>query len=227
MRPSILHHLGEVKGKNILDLASGDGDYLMHLLESGASRVTGSDLSEEILELSRRKLHQAGYGETSSLSVADASEVTTYADAPFNAILCNFVICYSANKEMLEGFCKNIASNLSPGGHCVLTNSQGALPIEKQKLMQEKFGVEYALLPSEEDKESFSHGYCKFPNGWTTEFFYIASELIEESCKNVGLQVERVEIVPESNISEDDPYSESDVSLLKDLVPFQQWILRK
>ncbi|MCB0324228.1 MAG: class I SAM-dependent methyltransferase [Bdellovibrionales bacterium] len=226
MRPSILYHLGNVEGLSVLDLASGDGDFLLRLLASGAERAMGADLSPEIVELSTEKLAAAGFAGRSKVVVADASVASAYEGAPFDAILCNFVICYSSSLSMVEGFCRNIAINLKPGGHCVLTNSQGALLSADRELMFTKYGVEYAEIDPVHGRERFSRVYCKFPNSWGTEFHYLDTGLIEQCARAAGLVPERVPVVPTADLAASERWSRADLAELSALVPFQQWILR-
>ena len=52
--PNLLRLLGEVKGKNFLDLACGQG-FFSRLLDSKGANVTGVDISKELIEYAKRK----------------------------------------------------------------------------------------------------------------------------------------------------------------------------
>lgn len=94
---------------SILDVACGTGDLTLDLLRRG-HRVTGVDLSEQMLALARRKAEAARF------QLADA-EALPFADASFDAVTCAFGI---RNFVHLEKGLDEMLRVLKPGGRLVL-----------------------------------------------------------------------------------------------------------
>ncbi len=94
---------------SILDVACGTGDLTLDLLRRG-HRVTGVDLSEQMLALARRKAAPARF------QLADA-EALPFADASFDAVTCAFGI---RNFVHLEKGLGEMLRVLKPGGRLVL-----------------------------------------------------------------------------------------------------------
>lgn len=94
---------------SILDVACGTGDLTLDLLRRG-HRVTGVDLSEQMLALAKGKAPSATY------LVADA-EALPFADASFDAVTCAFGI---RNFVHLEKGLGEMLRVLKPGGRLVI-----------------------------------------------------------------------------------------------------------
>lgn len=126
---------------NVLDVACGTGDMMVSLTERGCT-VTGVDISEEMLEIARSKLHPSvscadsspvsreQLGETCSspetgevpegrrggLIVADAEHLP-FADGEFDAVTCAFGV---RNFVHLEKGLSEMLRVLKPGGTMVI-----------------------------------------------------------------------------------------------------------
>lgn len=94
---------------SILDVACGTGDLTLDLLRRG-HRVTGVDLSEQMLALARRKAAAARF------QLADA-EALPFPDASFDAVTCAFGI---RNFVHLEKGLDEMLRVLKPGGRLVI-----------------------------------------------------------------------------------------------------------
>ncbi len=75
-------------GKDILDLACGEGDMSIRAAKAGG-RVTGIDLSSVSIEMARRKARSAGV--SAEFMVADA-ENTGFPDQTFDIVICAGVL---------------------------------------------------------------------------------------------------------------------------------------
>ncbi len=101
---------------SILDVACGTGDLTLDLLRRG-HHVTGVDLSEQMLDLARRKIASANFQPpTFNFQLADA-EALPFADASFDAVTCAFGI---RNFVHLEKGLGEMLRVLKPGGRLVL-----------------------------------------------------------------------------------------------------------
>ena len=52
---TVFGHLGDIKGKAILDVACGFGFYTRTMMSRGASRALGVDVSSEMIEIARHR----------------------------------------------------------------------------------------------------------------------------------------------------------------------------
>ncbi|MCR4828449.1 MAG: bifunctional demethylmenaquinone methyltransferase/2-methoxy-6-polyprenyl-1,4-benzoquinol methylase UbiE [Bacteroidales bacterium] len=92
-----------------LDVACGTGDMAVELLKHGC-RVTGVDLSEEMLSIARRKNASANF----QLGNAEA---LPFADGEFDAVTCAFGV---RNFVHLEQGLNDMLRVLKPGGRMVI-----------------------------------------------------------------------------------------------------------
>lgn len=63
--------IGELKGKKLIDVGCGSGRYLLEAARRGASRVTGVDFADSMLELARRYLEAENFTNIAGLFKQD------------------------------------------------------------------------------------------------------------------------------------------------------------
>ena len=85
---------------SVLELGCGTGGLSVALLEMGAARVTGIDLSASSIEVARRRAAAAGHGEHASFEIGNAAEAAT---EPRDWVLLDRVICCYGDVERLVG----------------------------------------------------------------------------------------------------------------------------
>jgi len=108
--------VGHGRAKFVLDVACGTGDFAMEALKHGVERVTGVDISENMLEVAREKLqtrHMAGrleflYGDCERLP---------FPERMFDAVTVAFGV---RNFEHLERGLAEMYRVLKPGGQVVI-----------------------------------------------------------------------------------------------------------
>ncbi|TAL41158.1 MAG: bifunctional demethylmenaquinone methyltransferase/2-methoxy-6-polyprenyl-1,4-benzoquinol methylase UbiE [Chitinophagaceae bacterium] len=101
----------------LLDMATGTADMAImacRLLNCG--KVTGIDLSAEMLELGRKKIEKEGFANRIELLKGDAEAINFPADS-FDAIMVAFGV---RNFENLENGLKEMLRVLKPGGKLVI-----------------------------------------------------------------------------------------------------------
>jgi SAM-dependent methyltransferase len=77
-------------GSTILELGCGRGGLLLQLIQAGASRGTGIDLSGASIDVARRRFAAAGAAEAAELSVGDGARVTL---TPHDWVILDRVMC--------------------------------------------------------------------------------------------------------------------------------------
>ena len=106
---------------NILDVATGTGDFAIESLKTGAQKVVGVDISEEMLAVGRVKIEKLGLGNRIVLQQGDSEELK-FSDNSFDAVTVAFGV---RNFENLSKGIDEIFRVLKPGGIvCVLEFSK-------------------------------------------------------------------------------------------------------
>lgn len=105
----------------VLDVATGTGDFAIASLKTGAQKVTGVDISEEMLSVGRAKIGAMGLGHRITLQKGD-SEGLVFPDNSFDAVTVAFGI---RNFENLPKGLNEIFRVLKPNGAlCILEFSK-------------------------------------------------------------------------------------------------------
>lgn len=106
---------------NILDVATGTGDFAIESLKTGARNIVGVDISEEMLSFGRTKIEKLGVGNRITLQKGDA-EGLGFADHYFEAVTVAFGV---RNFENLPKGLRELNRVLKPGGMvCILEFSK-------------------------------------------------------------------------------------------------------
>ena len=117
--PLLFDLICDVQGKDILDLACGEGIYSRQLINLGANSVVGVDLSEEMIKLARTIDEREPLG--IRYMVADAATLGKVGS--FDFVVGSYILNHASNIETLESFCETISSNLKPGGRFIGINN--------------------------------------------------------------------------------------------------------
>ncbi len=106
----------KIEDVNLLDVACGTGDFAIAAARSGVKRVTGIDISANMLEVGKKKVEAAGLLEKISLQLGD-SESMEFDSNSFDAITVAFGV---RNFEHLELGLKEMYRVLKPGGKAII-----------------------------------------------------------------------------------------------------------
>lgn len=127
--PSFFRYLGNVKDKEVLDLACGEGFFSRLIKERGASRVVGVDISKKMVGLARQQEN------TNPLGIQyleyDVKKMPKIGD--FDLVSAAFLLHYSKTKPELASMCENIYCNLKKGGRFVALNNNPLNPFFSAK----------------------------------------------------------------------------------------------
>jgi len=102
--------------QQILDVATGTGDFAVQAMELNPQKVVGVDISEGMLDVGRKKVHARGLDNVVSLQYGD-SENLPFADSSFDAITVGFGV---RNFEDLRRGLQEMHRVLKPGGMAVI-----------------------------------------------------------------------------------------------------------
>jgi len=116
-RKKAINHLQEDKPELILDVATGTGDMAIMACELlKPQKIVGIDISEQMLELGRKKVEKEGLASIIDLQSGD-SETIKFAENSFDAVMVAFGV---RNFEKLENGLKEMLRVLRPGGKLVV-----------------------------------------------------------------------------------------------------------
>jgi demethylmenaquinone methyltransferase/2-methoxy-6-polyprenyl-1,4-benzoquinol methylase len=108
--------LEKSKPAQILDIATGTGDFAIEALRLNPTKITGIDISEGMLAVGREKLRKKGLENKVELFVGD-SENLQFPENRFDAVTAAFGV---RNFEHLEKGLSEMQRVLKPGGRLVI-----------------------------------------------------------------------------------------------------------
>jgi len=128
-RRRAIKELKDAGAKNILDVATGTGDFAITSYKMlQPDQITGIDISDGMLEVGRKKVRELGWEAQIRLLNGD-SEAILFADNSFDAVTVAFGV---RNFEHLEKGLTEIQRVLKPGGKLVVLEfSRPSLPVVK------------------------------------------------------------------------------------------------
>lgn len=115
-RKRVVAILKKKRPKHILDIATGTGDLAINLMETGAEKIIGLDISPGMLEVGKKKIAEKELSATIQMVVGD-SEHLPFDDNSFDAITVAFGV---RNFENLEKGLAEIYRVLRPQGTFVV-----------------------------------------------------------------------------------------------------------
>ena len=160
--------LGDVRGKTVLDFGCGTGENIVPLVERGA-RVTGIDISPELIALARQRLSLAGLEATVE---ARSAYETGLPDGSVDVIFC-IALIHHLNIERVR---KEMQRILAKDGKIILKE-----PIRFSRF----YGRLRNLLPGRDDASEYEHPLTR------AEF-----DAIKEPFKADGTRYFRLPFVP-------------------------------
>jgi len=219
---TVQQHIPDMTGKSCMDAACGNGDYMKFLLDKGASKVVGSDLSQECLDIAQKR-HTADGCDMSKLSYVqhNLDDVKIFEDGPFDLILMNFALEYcSTYEKLISGWLGTAFRNLKPGGQLVAINTRVALPEAEQKETAD-IGFTYTV---DNGLNSFSDVRVEYPNGWACHAHFLPATMLFGAFRDVGFKS-----ITEHPVVADPAYKKSEdhdkrVGRLAELVPYNMYV---
>lgn len=115
-RKKAIKMLKDLNPKQILDIATGTGDFAIEALKLNPDKVIGVDISEGMLNVGRKKMKKRGYSEIIDMQSGD-SENLHFEDNKFDAVIVAFGV---RNFENLEKGLAEMNRVLRPGGRAVI-----------------------------------------------------------------------------------------------------------
>ncbi|GAA3114330.1 class I SAM-dependent methyltransferase [Streptomyces rectiviolaceus] len=121
--PSFLAMVGDVRGKSVLDLASGTGFYSREFKRRGATDTLGVDISGEMVAVARQLEDRDPLGVR--YEVGDVAQLRPLG-ARFDIALAVQMLSYAPDIATTERMCRNIHRNMKAGGELFVLNQSPA-----------------------------------------------------------------------------------------------------
>ncbi len=115
-RKRVVAILKKKQPKSVLDIATGTGDLAINLMETGAKKIVGLDISPGMLEVGKKKVAEKNLHKTIEMVVGD-SENLPFKENTFDAVTVAFGV---RNFEHLEKGLAEIFRVLKPAGTFVV-----------------------------------------------------------------------------------------------------------
>ncbi len=115
-RKKAVKKLKDLQPKQILDIATGTGDFAIEALKLNPDKIIGIDISEGMLDVGRKKIKKRGFSKIIDMQSGD-SENLHFEDNKFDAVIVAFGI---RNFENLEKGLHEMNRVLKPGGRVVI-----------------------------------------------------------------------------------------------------------
>ncbi|MEH6681858.1 MAG: bifunctional demethylmenaquinone methyltransferase/2-methoxy-6-polyprenyl-1,4-benzoquinol methylase UbiE [Sediminicola sp.] len=165
-RKRVVAILKEKKPESILDIATGTGDLAINLMDTGATKIVGLDISPGMLEVGKRKVQEKKLSGTIEMVVGD-SEQLPFADESFDAVTVAFGV---RNFENLETGLVEIYRVLKKGGTFVVleTAIPTKVPFKQGYLLYTKFVLPAIGKLFSKDRSAYaylSESAANFPHG--------------------------------------------------------------
>ncbi|WP_116209511.1 class I SAM-dependent methyltransferase [Streptomyces olivoreticuli] len=117
--PGFLAMVGDVRGKSVLDLASGTGFYSREFKRRGATDVLGIDISGEMVAVAEQLEDRNPLGVR--YEVGDVSELRPLGQR-FDVATAVQLLNYADDVAAMERMCRNVHRSLAPGAELFLFN---------------------------------------------------------------------------------------------------------
>lgn len=165
-RRKAMRYIGENEKGHLLDVACGTGDFSIAALRAGVRKVTGIDISKNMVEVGRKKIAEAGLSSVIDLRTGD-SEKMEFTEGEFDVVTVAFGV---RNFEHLELGLKEMQRVLKPGGKAIIL--EFSMPEHFPMKQMYKFYFR-SILPSiggwiSGNKAAYSYlpeSVMKFPQG--------------------------------------------------------------
>lgn len=180
-QPAIRSMLGSVYGLTILEAGCGPGILAQYLLSSGASSLTGFDISPKMIEFAGRRL-----GDMATLHIADLAQPLQFAsDSEFDLVVSSLAIDYVRNwaqpfsefRRVLKPKGRLVFSVQHPQSAFEWYQPPSAFGVHPVQATWEDFGGEPVVVPD------YYRSFGEMINPLVTNGFHV-SRLVE--CRPVS-----------------------------------------
>ncbi len=181
---SFLKRIGDVKGKKVLDVACGAGDYTRILRRAGADPMMGVDISEKMIGLAREQEDLEPLG--IEYSVADARVTVPQQD--FDIAVAAYLLVYARDRDELGKMCRGVACRVKPGGRFVTITTNPDLYAFDQVPDYRKYGFQIELADTACDGAPIELTVFLDDAALVIDNYYLPIEAYERALQDAGFR---------------------------------------
>jgi ubiquinone/menaquinone biosynthesis C-methylase UbiE len=179
---TLFERIGNLAGKDVLDLACGEGFYTRQIKRAGAARVVGVDLSAGMIELARAEEARQPLG--IEYIVQDARTVDL---GPFDLVVAAYLLNYASTRDELLAMCQAIARNLKPGCRFVTVNSNPDFSVADSKALR-KYGQEKIGPAVQEEGTPYNWRFHLEDRSFEITNYYLSVATHEWALRTAGFE---------------------------------------
>jgi toxoflavin synthase len=183
---TLMHLVGDVKGKTFIDLGCGEGCWTRTIMRIGALKAVGVDISKEMIDLASHQEKEEPSGiEYICRDVCGLGKI-----GEFDLVIANYLLNHAQTKEQLIEMCKSIYANLKPGCRFIgLNNSLELSPRFYPHL--ERYGIRMRVQNASETlKEGDAIKITLFCDDieFSITDYYLSRSTYESALKSAGFK---------------------------------------
>lgn len=183
---SLLHLIGDLAGKRVLDLACGEGYHTRKLARLGAARLVGIDLSERMVELAREQEAREPLG----IEYRQGDARSLVLDESFDVVAAAYLLNYAHDRAELLAMCRSIAGCLAPGGRFVTINTNPDL-YHFERPDYARYGFETRTTRPAREGTPLVWTYAMPSGPVSVENYYLARETHDDAFRAAGFRSTR------------------------------------
>lgn len=139
-KATFLSVLNDIRGKTVLDLACGEGNYTRTIKKSGAAYVVGVDMAEKMVARARRLEEEHPLG--IEYILRDVTQLGRI--GLFDIVTAVYLLPHAQTEQALIDMAQVMYDNLKPSGRLVtVTDNPDVTP--RHMAAPEKFGIQMAI----------------------------------------------------------------------------------
>ncbi|MCX6287472.1 MAG: bifunctional demethylmenaquinone methyltransferase/2-methoxy-6-polyprenyl-1,4-benzoquinol methylase UbiE [Bacteroidetes bacterium] len=185
-RKRLVKEMLQSKPGHVLDLATGTADLAVELHRQGGIRITGVDISENMMIVGREKIAKAGLSHTIELKYGDAENLE-FPDESFDAAMIAFGV---RNFEHLEQGISEMKRVIRKGGQVMILefSHPASFPVKQLYGLYSRFII--PLMGSMLSSHPSAYRYlpetvAAFPSG--NKFLHIMLQIGFKDCRRISL----------------------------------------
>jgi demethylmenaquinone methyltransferase/2-methoxy-6-polyprenyl-1,4-benzoquinol methylase len=185
-RKKAIKLLQESQPKQILDIATGTGDFAIEALKLNPKKVTGIDISEGMLSVGKEKIKKKGLQDLIELKLGDSENLEFHSNT-FDAYTAAFGV---RNFENLEKGLTEMLRVLKPGGTSIILEFSKPTAFPVKQLYNFYFNYMLPGIGKLVSKDSSAYTYLPesveaFPDG--NKFVSILAKVGYKDIKEIRL----------------------------------------
>ncbi|HXT82603.1 MAG TPA: methyltransferase domain-containing protein [Acetobacteraceae bacterium] len=180
---TLLKLVGAPTAKKVIDIACGEGFYTRMIRTRGAAKVTGVDLSQEMIGLARASEAQQPLG--IDYIIGDGLNLKVAGD--YDLAVAAYLLNYAHDRTELNEMCRGIARSLKPGGRFVAVNSNPACDFSAAPSYR-KYGFETSVVGPFREGAPITWTFYLEDGAFSIENYFLNIETHEQALHAAGFR---------------------------------------